>query len=99
MGWPGVPGCVLPCPSQRPASSLADMHVVEVELSGPPGPTGQSFAVRTRRENPAQPGAVTGSATVTAFWRSVLGASPCPPMVLGGSPLSAHLSLTLNLPN
>lgn len=49
------------------------MHVVDVELSGPPGPTGRSFAVHTHRENPAEPGAVTGSATVTAFWRSLLG--------------------------
>lgn len=51
------------------------MHVVDVELKGPPGPTGHSFAVHTHRENPAQPGAVTGSATVTAFWGSLLGAS------------------------
>lgn len=49
------------------------MHMVDVELSGPPGPTGRSFAVHTHRENPAEPGAVTGSATVTAFWRSLLG--------------------------
>ncbi|XP_036036510.1 putative L-aspartate dehydrogenase isoform X2 [Onychomys torridus] len=54
--------------------SLTDMHVVDVELKGPPGPTGCSFAVHTHRENPAQPGAVTGSATVTAFWHSLLGA-------------------------
>ncbi|EDM07491.1 rCG54248, isoform CRA_c [Rattus norvegicus] len=52
--------------------SLTDMHVVDVELTGPPGPTGRSFAVHTHRENPAQPGAVTGSATVTAFWHSLL---------------------------
>ncbi|XP_054553336.1 aspartate dehydrogenase domain-containing protein isoform X1 [Talpa occidentalis] len=58
--------------------SLTDKHVVDVELSGPPGPTGQSFAVHTHRENPAQPGAVTGSATVTAFWRSLLGCSQLP---------------------
>ncbi|KAM7059350.1 aspartate dehydrogenase domain-containing protein isoform 1-T1 [Molossus nigricans] len=59
--------------------SLTDMHVVDVELSGPPGPTGRSFAVHTHRENPAEPGAVTGSATVTAFWRSLLGmARPLP---------------------
>lgn len=51
------------------------MHVVDVELTGPPGPTGHSFAVHTHRENPAQPGAVTGSATVTAFWHSLLGAA------------------------
>lgn len=55
--------------------SLTDMHVVDVELTGPPGPTGRSFAVHTHRENPAQPGAVTGSATVTAFWHSLLGAA------------------------
>ncbi|XP_004447661.1 aspartate dehydrogenase domain-containing protein isoform X4 [Dasypus novemcinctus] len=58
--------------------SLTDMHVVEVELSGPPGPGGRSFAVHTRRENPAEPGAVTGSATVTAFWRSLLGCCQLP---------------------
>lgn len=55
--------------------SLADMHVVDVELRGPPGPTGRRFAVHTHRENPAEPGAVTGSATVAAFWRSLLGAA------------------------
>uniref|UniRef100_A0A8D2DZ24 Aspartate dehydrogenase domain containing n=1 Tax=Sciurus vulgaris TaxID=55149 RepID=A0A8D2DZ24_SCIVU len=53
--------------------SLTDMHVVDVELKGPPSPTGRSFTVHTHRENPAEPGAVTGSATVTAFWRSLLG--------------------------
>ncbi|XP_023101725.2 putative L-aspartate dehydrogenase isoform X3 [Felis catus] len=58
--------------------SLADMHVVDVELTGPPGPTGRSFAVHTHRENPAEPGAVTGSATVTAFWRSLLGCCQLP---------------------
>ncbi|XP_076987128.1 aspartate dehydrogenase domain-containing protein isoform X2 [Tamandua tetradactyla] len=58
--------------------SLTDMHVVEVELKGPPGPTGRSFTVHTRRENPAEPGAVTGSATVTAFWRSLLGCCQFP---------------------
>ncbi|XP_029781651.1 putative L-aspartate dehydrogenase isoform X2 [Suricata suricatta] len=58
--------------------SLTDRHVVDVELSGPPGPTGRSFAVHTHRENPAEPGAVTGSATVTAFWRSLLGCCQLP---------------------
>ncbi|PNJ41717.1 aspartate dehydrogenase domain-containing protein isoform X2 [Pongo pygmaeus] len=58
--------------------SLTDMHVVDVELSGPPGPTGRSFAVHTHRENPAEPGAVTGSATVTAFWRSLLACCQLP---------------------
>nr|XP_031537405.1 putative L-aspartate dehydrogenase isoform X2 [Vicugna pacos] len=58
--------------------SLKDMHVVDVELSGTPGPTGRSFAVHTHRENPAEPGAVTGSATVTTFWRSLLGCCQLP---------------------
>uniref|UniRef100_A0A8C4LUS4 Aspartate dehydrogenase domain containing n=1 Tax=Equus asinus TaxID=9793 RepID=A0A8C4LUS4_EQUAS len=58
--------------------SLTDTHVVDVELSGPPGPTGRSFAVHTHRENPAEPGAVTGSATVTAFWHSLLGCCQLP---------------------
>ncbi|KAM5235997.1 aspartate dehydrogenase domain-containing protein [Ctenodactylus gundi] len=58
--------------------SLTDLHVVDVELRGPRGPTGRSFAVHTHRENPAQPGAVTGSATVTAFWRSLLGCCQLP---------------------
>ncbi|XP_023363670.1 putative L-aspartate dehydrogenase isoform X3 [Otolemur garnettii] len=58
--------------------SLTDMHVVDVELRGPPGPTGRSFAVHTHRENPAEPGAVTGSATVTAFWRSLLSCCQLP---------------------
>ncbi|KAM4801344.1 aspartate dehydrogenase domain-containing protein isoform X2 [Urocitellus parryii] len=58
--------------------SLTDLHVVDVELKGPPGPSGRSFAVHTHRENPAEPGAVTGSATVTAFWRSLLGCCQLP---------------------
>uniref|UniRef100_A0A8C5K970 Aspartate dehydrogenase domain containing n=1 Tax=Jaculus jaculus TaxID=51337 RepID=A0A8C5K970_JACJA len=58
--------------------SLTDMHVVDVELRGPPGTTGQSFAVHTHRENPAQPGAVTGSATFSAFWLSLLGCCQLP---------------------
>lgn len=62
------------CPSFSAGCSLTDMHVVDVELNGPPGPTGHRFTVHTHRENPAQPGAVTGSATVTAFWHSLLGA-------------------------
>ncbi|XP_019653717.1 putative L-aspartate dehydrogenase isoform X2 [Ailuropoda melanoleuca] len=58
--------------------SLTDMHVVDVELNGPLGPTGRRFAVHTHRENPAEPGAVTGSATVTTFWRSLLGCCQLP---------------------
>ncbi|XP_004619927.2 aspartate dehydrogenase domain-containing protein isoform X2 [Sorex araneus] len=72
LGFDGVVGVLVA------DLSLTDMHVVDVELRGPPGPSGRSFAVRTRRENPAQPGAVTGSATVTAFWRSLLGCCQLP---------------------
>lgn len=68
--WAGASPARLTHPA---CPSLTDMHVVDVELSGPQGPTGRSFAVHTHRENPAEPGAVTGSATVTAFWRSLLG--------------------------
>ncbi|XP_047385212.1 aspartate dehydrogenase domain-containing protein isoform X1 [Sciurus carolinensis] len=73
--------------------SLTDMHMVDVELRGPPGPTGRSFTVHTHRENPAEPGAVTGSATVTAFWRSLLGADaasfpPGPGSISAKKPLS-----------
>uniref|UniRef100_A0A8C5Z228 Aspartate dehydrogenase domain-containing protein n=1 Tax=Marmota marmota marmota TaxID=9994 RepID=A0A8C5Z228_MARMA len=66
--------------------SLTDLHVVDVELKGPPGPSGRSFAVQTHRENPAEPGAVTGSATVTAFWRSLLGEARPSSVFSGPSP-------------
>lgn len=62
------------------------MHVVDVELSGPPGPTGRSFTVHTHRENPAEPGAVTGSATVTTFWRSLVGTARLLLGISGPSP-------------
>ncbi|KAJ8789767.1 hypothetical protein J1605_021725 [Eschrichtius robustus] len=71
--------------------SLKDMHVVDVELSGPPGPTGRSFAVHTHRENPTEPGAVTGAATITTFWRSLLGAAT----LLPGAPLPKPWALVL----
>ncbi|XP_047295019.1 aspartate dehydrogenase domain-containing protein isoform X4 [Homo sapiens] len=72
LGFDGVIGVLVA------DTSLTDMHVVDVELSGPRGPTGRSFAVHTRRENPAEPGAVTGSATVTAFWQSLLACCQLP---------------------
>lgn len=49
-------------------SSLADYHLVEVEVTGPDG-----FSVTTVRRNPAKIGAVTGSATYNSFWSSLLG--------------------------
>ncbi|XP_004597008.2 aspartate dehydrogenase domain-containing protein [Ochotona princeps] len=72
LGFDGVTGVLVA------DLSLDDRHVVDVELRGPPGPTGRRFAVHTRRENPAEPGAVTGSATIAAFWRSLRGCSQLP---------------------
>ncbi|XP_074049874.1 aspartate dehydrogenase domain-containing protein isoform X2 [Macrotis lagotis] len=69
LGFDGVVGVLVS------DLSLVDRHVIDVELRGPPGPSGQSFCVRTRRENPAEPGAVTGSATLTTFWGSLLACS------------------------
>lgn len=48
-------------------SSLADYHLVEVEVTGSDG-----FSVKTVRRNPAKLGAVTGSATYSSFWSSLL---------------------------
>ncbi|XP_068958242.1 aspartate dehydrogenase domain-containing protein isoform X2 [Petaurus breviceps papuanus] len=69
LGFDGVVGILVS------DLSLVDRHVIDVELRGPADPSGQSFCVRTRRENPAEPGAVTGSATLTTFWRSLLACS------------------------
>lgn len=49
---------------------LRDYHVVEVEVTGQGG-----FSVNTVRRNPASLGAVTGRATYTSFWNSLLGES------------------------
>lgn len=49
---------------------LSDYHVVEVEVTGPGG-----FTVNTVRKNPTTLGAVTGSATYSSFWNSLLGES------------------------
>lgn len=51
-----------------PWLSLADYHLVEVEVTGSDG-----FSVKTVRRNPAKLGAVTGSATYSSFWSSLLG--------------------------
>ncbi|XP_054848280.1 aspartate dehydrogenase domain-containing protein isoform X2 [Eublepharis macularius] len=61
LGFDGVKGCLIADPD------LPDYHVVETEATGPGG-----FSVRTRRKNPAACGAVTGAATFTAFWSSLL---------------------------
>ena len=52
--------------------SLTDWHFVEIEVEGPPRPDGRRFTVETTRRNPADPGAVTGSATYASFLSSLL---------------------------
>ena len=51
--------------------SLLDWHIVEVEVTGP-SKNGKDFSVETVRRNPADPGAVTGSATYASFYSSLL---------------------------
>lgn len=52
--------------------SLTDWHIVEVEVFGPINSLGNQFSVKTVRSNPADPGAVTGSATYNSFLSSIL---------------------------
>ncbi|KAG8546164.1 hypothetical protein GDO81_019660 [Engystomops pustulosus] len=53
--------------------SLPDWHLVDIEVTGSAHEkTAQVFSVRTRRSNPAAPGAVTGAATFGSFWSSIL---------------------------
>ncbi|XP_037090517.1 putative L-aspartate dehydrogenase [Pollicipes pollicipes] len=64
LGFDGVIGRLIADPS------LPDRHLVETEVTGP-GEPGAQFTVHTVRTNPAQVGAVTGSATFAAFHASV----------------------------
>ena len=50
--------------------SLRDWHYVEVLAEGPEK-NGKRFTVETIRKNPADPGAVTGSATYASFLSSI----------------------------
>lgn len=52
--------------------SLTDWHIVEVDVYGPTNVLGNQFSVKTVRSNPADPGAVTGSATYNSFLSSIL---------------------------
>ncbi|XP_073493342.1 aspartate dehydrogenase domain-containing protein isoform X2 [Phyllobates terribilis] len=53
--------------------SVPDWHIVDIEVTGATNETtGQVFTVRTSRQNPASPGAVTGAATFESFWSSIL---------------------------
>uniref|UniRef100_A0AAY4CEV4 Aspartate dehydrogenase domain-containing protein n=1 Tax=Denticeps clupeoides TaxID=299321 RepID=A0AAY4CEV4_9TELE len=83
LGFNGVRGEIVS------DTALKDYHVVEVEVTGTDG-----FCVKTTRRNPSQLGAVTGSATYTSFWSSLLGA--CLPVSCMNSALHLHC-LTLPL--
>lgn len=50
-------------------------HVVEVRVEGHPRPDGSRFTLDLKRTNPADPGAVTGSATYASFFASLLAAN------------------------
>jgi len=52
--------------------STLDAHVITVNAIGHPRPSGQRFEVSSTRSNPAQHGAVTGSATYVSFVSSML---------------------------
>ena len=52
--------------------TIPNWHVVEVEVEGPVGPGGESFTLKTVRNNPAAIGAVTGSATLASFLSSLV---------------------------
>ena len=52
--------------------NLPDWHIVEVEVFGPTNSLGNQFAVKSVRSNPADPGAVTGSATYNSFLSSII---------------------------
>jgi len=49
-----------------------DAHVITVDARGKPRPNGSYFRALTTRTNPAQHGAVTGSATYVSFLSSML---------------------------
>jgi aspartate dehydrogenase len=62
LGFDGVVGVVI-------ADASLAAHIVEVDAVGPGNPP---FTIRTVRDNPAQPGAVTGNATYNSFLSSLL---------------------------
>ena len=62
--------CPLPISSKN--VSLPDWHIVEVDVFGPVNSLGNQFSVKTVRSNPADPGAVTGSATYNSFLSSIM---------------------------
>ena len=69
LGLDGVTGKLVSDPN------MTDWHIVEVEVFGPQKSNGNQFHVKTVRSNPADPGAVTGSATYNSFLSSILRAN------------------------
>merc|ERR1712203_365176 len=66
LGFDGTWGRLVADPTAQ------DWHIIEVTVEGPVGPAGNKFSVNTVRRNPANPGAVTGSATYASFLSSLL---------------------------
>ncbi|GAB6018558.1 hypothetical protein CHUAL_000253 [Chamberlinius hualienensis] len=67
LGFDVVQGCLISDPN------LLGWHHIQVDVTGP-GKDGHQFTVETIRKNPADPGAVTGTATYASFFSSLLGA-------------------------
>ena len=71
LGFDKVTGCLISDPG------LLDWHIVEIEVRGKKTKKGMCFETITIRKNPADPGAVTGSATYDSFCNSLLQARFC----------------------
>jgi predicted dinucleotide-utilizing enzyme len=69
LGFDGVQGCLIA------DTLLDDRHIVEIELTGPETTIGENkqlgFHLKTIRTNPAELGAVTGTATLLSFVSSI----------------------------
>lgn len=68
LGFDGVRGVLVADASLR-------AHVITVELEGPRDAAGDCLRVRTVRESPAPPGAVSSTATLASFWASLRAAA------------------------
>ncbi|GCC38362.1 aspartate dehydrogenase domain-containing protein isoform X1 [Chiloscyllium punctatum] len=67
LGFDHVQGSLVADPD------LLNFHIVDIEVTGPVDKSsGHEFTVKTSRRNPAPVGEVTGMATYTSFWSSVL---------------------------
>ncbi|KAM8927503.1 aspartate dehydrogenase domain-containing protein [Pelodytes ibericus] len=67
LGFDNVIGILVSDPS------IPNWHLVDIQVTGPTDEsTGQTFEVRTSRQNPATASSVTGSATFLSFWSSLL---------------------------